>query len=98
MDKIISILYEGVLIRISENSPRFDWHWPHSPTGMVKYTPRKDSKQWHYVYFGQQDETVLNLANMHSNMRITELQTQIDSLKEGLLTKENVLKQHGVVK
>lgn len=98
MKKIISILYDGVLIRIDETSARLDWHWPHTPLGKVKYTPRKGSDKWSYVFFGQQDETCLNLANMYINMRITELQTQIDSLKQGLLTKENVAKQHGVVK
>jgi hypothetical protein len=98
MSKIISILYEGVLIRIDETSTRFDWHWPHTPIGMVKYTPRKGSKQFHYVYFGQQDETALNLANRHLTNEIAELQSRIEGLKLRLFTKENVTKQHGVVK
>lgn len=98
MKKIISILYDGILIRIDQSSERLDWRWKHAPIGMVKYTPRKGSDKWSYVYFGQHDEACLHSANQHANREIKELQSKIKYLESQLVTKENTHSQHGVVK
>jgi hypothetical protein len=70
------------------NAPCFNWNWPYTPSGMVKWQYRKPSKNysgWTYIYFGETKEEICSRVNEFSIRKIEEYKIQIARLESGLL-------------
>lgn len=73
--------YKGWM-EVSPNS--LDYKWPYSPEGMAKWTPRKNSETYHYVYIGSVEMIVGN-HNEYWVKKIMVLQDEINNLRKRMI-------------
>lgn len=84
--------------KIVKDSPKLNWDNPHTPERMVQFTPRSNSTNWFYAYYGTTKEECLTAANARYLMEIDKLQGHINALMAKLLTTETCKEQSGVIK
>jgi hypothetical protein len=73
-------LRDGKVVKIEKDSPKLNWKYPHTPEGMVQYTPRKTST-WEYCQLGETLEELSTRVNRHKQKQLNELEQKANSLR-----------------
>lgn len=71
--------------RIRYDDPRLDWSYPHAPANLVRFSPRKNSKNWFYCPFGSTAQVAADRENAWVLGKILDLETQLAELKARLV-------------
>lgn len=67
-----------VWLHVKKEDDRFDWGYPPTPPGMVKYIYRRGTKpKWSYVNYGDTQQEVCDKYNEHNLERIAKLKAQL---------------------
>lgn len=79
----------GKLVEIEKDNPKLNWAYKYSPAGKVQYTPRKNSKNWQYVDYGDTRAACLEKVNQYTVEKIAELKRNITEWENVLVKDEN---------
>lgn len=78
-----------VWLHVKKENDRFDWEYPPTPPGMVRYIYRRGTNpKWAYTYYGGTKQEVCDKYNQYNLGKILKLKDEISQLEKYLLHPE----------